>query len=148
MTRLLASAAGLVLILLAAPLDAGLFGNHGWFCRSSEECRHCQSQACMPRYRCTLKAERVPVEKECYDHDTERICVPGIRFPWQRCGEPRCTRVIEVRRLKTRKYECGTKCEYKWDVVDLCAPAEGAQAAGAEKSQTNTGSPPEPPTAP
>lgn len=90
--------------------------------------------------RCIFEAKPITVEKSCYEVDCEPICVPKVRFPWQKCCEPMCAEIKWVNVLKTRTYEC-EDCEYSWKVEwdgngcsceDHAAPAPKADQARAQ----------------
>lgn len=58
------------------------------------------------------------VTRECFDVECEYICIPGIKFPWQRCCEPpSCGKVRCVRRLTSHEHECGTRIVWDWEVT-------------------------------
>ena len=47
----------------------------------------CQAAGrCCGGPRCVGKAEMVDVEKHCWKIENEKICVPAVRFPWERGG--------------------------------------------------------------
>ena len=104
----------------------------------------CKSKQCCPKcdHVCKLDAEKVDVEKTCFEVESDYICIPRVVFPWQRpakksCGNcaacdgsgckscsacpnnGACVRKIKV--LKTKKYKC-PECEYTWSAekVDGC----------------------------
>jgi hypothetical protein len=43
-------------------------------------CLHCQDECC---HTCKLEAERVDVDKKCFEVECEVICIPRVVFPWQ-----------------------------------------------------------------
>lgn len=94
----------------------------GGFCRLGAK-RDCGGEP--PRYYCCPVVTQEPVEKECFTIEVERICVPRVRFLWQDCRDPLCSRLIKVHRLKKKTYECGTQCVYKWEVRDRQAECTG-----------------------
>ncbi|KAA5544282.1 hypothetical protein FYK55_07990 [Roseiconus nitratireducens] len=89
--------------------------------------------ACCPvcDHVCKLSAEKVEVEKQCFDVEAKVICIPRVVFPWQHakkaacaacdsCGGRGCSacvhngaRLRKVCVLKTEKYKCPA-CEYTW----------------------------------
>jgi len=66
------------------------------------------------------RAEVVPTKekKTTWDVECEDICIPAITFPWQKCCQPRCGKVITVNRLKKIEYECES-CGCKWSIESL-----------------------------
>lgn len=73
-------------------------------------------------YLLTCRAEVTlePVKKTCWEVQCEHICIPPVRFPWQKCGEPLgCGKIRCVKKLKEVEYECGQECVYDWKVVNL-----------------------------
>jgi hypothetical protein len=75
---------------------------------------------------CNLKAETVKVKEKCFKVENKSICVPPITLPW--CGKIGCARVLKVRTLASETEEV-EKCEYSWEVKDLCKPAEDSKSA-------------------
>lgn len=76
----------------------------------------CESQGCKS---CRLHVETLKVKKSCFYVECKEICIPPVRFPWQKCCELKCGKVKTVRVLKKHDYTC-EKCGYKWTVDDLC----------------------------
>jgi hypothetical protein len=66
-------------------------------------------------------------KKHCWCVETKTICIPKIRFPWERhsgdccaskdgcCPQPKCGRTKCVRVLVKKEYECPV-CKYNFDV--------------------------------
>jgi len=83
---------------------------HGHGCRESR-CPTCDK---------ICHAEIVPTKekKTTWDVECEDICIPAITFPWQKCCQPRCGKVITVNRLKKIEYECES-CGCKWSIESL-----------------------------
>jgi hypothetical protein len=82
-------------------------------------CPHC-GDACYPT---VTKGKET---KSCWNVDNVPICIPKVRFPWEKsccdkgCGKdgcvpPKCGRTKHVNVLMKHEYEC-SKCEYSWDV--------------------------------
>lgn len=105
-------------------------------CGSCNSCNSC-SHGCKT---CRLYVETLKQKKHCYFFECKDICIPPVRFPWQKCCELKCGKIKTVRVLKKHNYTC-EKCGYKWTVEDLCgscnsgacermppAPAKSAQA--------------------
>lgn len=102
------------------------FGHHAGPCGTC--CPRCHAY-------CQLTVTPDKEEKTCWEIECEEICIPAIRFPWEKCCEPKCGTVISVRRLKKVTYECPT-CKYEWTPV--CASC-GSCCGGAGAPQ---GAPP------
>ncbi|REJ93380.1 MAG: hypothetical protein DWQ34_10720 [Planctomycetota bacterium] len=80
-------------------------------CATAIECIYC----------CRPVVKRETVEKEGFDVECEYICVPGIKWPWQKCCEkPSCGKVKKVRKLVKREWECGEKCVWEWELSCCC----------------------------
>ena len=99
--------------------DQGYHGKDGGCSRSRAFCPHC-GDACYPTV--TKGTET----KTCWNVETKSICIPRIRFPWEKaccdkgCGKdgcvpPKCGRTKCVNVLMKHEYECST-CKYSWDV--------------------------------
>lgn len=79
---------------------------------------------------CQLTVTPDVEEKSCWEIECEEICIPAIRFPWEKCCEPKCGTVITVKKLKKVTYECPT-CKYEWTpVCSSCGNCCGAPAPG------------------
>lgn len=90
-------------------------------------CTHCGREFCYP------VPKEVTVSKHCWEVECKRVCIPAVRFPWERwfgggcdgcdagCDScrPRCGRVRWVRVLKKRKYDC-KKLGCDWIVNPVC----------------------------
>ncbi len=77
---------------------------------------------------CRLRVEPATEGKTCYEIDCTPVCIPAVRFPWQKCcGPARCGRVRVVAKLKEQTRETPT-CKYIWE--PLC-PACRAAPPGA-----------------
>jgi hypothetical protein len=48
-------------------------------CCGGGQCGRCRDVCCVTR-------EEVEVDKYCWNVNCEKICVPGITFPWEGCG--------------------------------------------------------------
>lgn len=89
---------------------------------------------CCPKCKssCKLKAEKVDVEKKCFEVESKTICIPRVVFPWQMpkkkagcsscdsCDGNGCSSCVNngattrtIRVLKTKKYKC-PECKYTW----------------------------------
>lgn len=86
-------------------------------CRSRAFCPHC-GEACYP----TVSKDKET--KTCWNVETKTICIPKVRFPWEKdcgkdgkdgCPTPKCGRTKNVNVLMKHEYECST-CKYSWDV--------------------------------
>ncbi len=80
----------------------------------------CNSNYCSHGCKtCRLYVETLKVKKHCFNIECKDICIPPVRFPWQKCCELKCGKIKTVRVLKKHEYTC-EKCGYKWDVENLC----------------------------
>ncbi|WP_146453141.1 hypothetical protein [Bythopirellula polymerisocia] len=82
-------------------------------------CRHCRSTTCTCEPVCCPKNVIGTEEKSCWKVACEYVCVPGFRFPWDKCCGPVCGWVRRVNVLEEHKYECET-CGYEWEVKCVC----------------------------
>jgi len=104
---------GLVVWGIASAASAGncLPGDCKPGCNNAVECV----------YRCRPVCKQETVKKDYFDVECEYICVPGIKFPWQKCCEPpTCGKVKRVHRLKKDSYECGTRTVWEWELTCQC----------------------------
>lgn len=92
------SAAVALVVMSANGAIAGEFG-----------CPCCQSCG----GACVLKVEQVEEEETCYEVECKEVCIPAVRFPWDRCRTPKCGRVRVVSKLKEDK-TTKTACKYEW----------------------------------
>jgi hypothetical protein len=109
---------------IATPVQAGC----GIACKSDQCCPKCN-------HVCKLTAEKVDVEKKCYEVETDYICIPRVVFPWQRPQKSACNsctscdgkgckscsacpnngaRIRKIKKLTSKKYKC-PECEYTWE---------------------------------
>lgn len=88
-------------------------------------CPSC-NHTCKPEY-ITKKVKKTTYEVEC-----KQICIPAVTFPWQKCCEPRCGKVITVKKLKKVSYQC-ERCGCKWKIepcgCDSCTSKGPVHAA-------------------
>jgi hypothetical protein len=76
----------------------------------------CESQGCKT---CRLHVETLKVKKHCFNVECKEICIPPVRFPWQKYCELKCGKIKTIRILKKQEYTC-EKCAYKWIVDCQC----------------------------
>ncbi len=97
------------------------FANPGTVCcdQSKAVCgtSSCHSQGCKT---CRMHVETLKVKKHCYNVECKDICIPPVRFPWQKCCTLKCGKIKTVRVLKKQNYTC-EKCGYKWTVECQCS---------------------------
>ncbi|MDA7980326.1 MAG: hypothetical protein MPJ50_16320 [Pirellulales bacterium] len=87
---------------------------------------HCGTTCPRCHQYCQLTVVPTTVEKSCWEIECEEICIPAIRFPWEKNCEPKCGTVITVKRLKKVKYECPS-CKCEWTpVCSTCGNCCGA----------------------
>ena len=128
----------------AVPLehDSGLTPvNYCDSCGVRDTC--CSNGCCCCEAVCCPKCIVEDVEKKCWNVESEYVCIPGIRFPWQHakntcscgtncgCGDrccdegccccpaPKCGKVRCVNVLEEEKYTC-QECGYEWNVQCVC----------------------------
>ena len=76
----------------------------------------CEVQCPCCDHVCTLTCESSKEGKHCWEVECKPICVPCIRFPWDKCCKPKCAKIKYVKVLVKREYEC-EQCKYKWTPV-------------------------------
>lgn len=121
--------------------------NHANAAAAGHRAHHGPCGANCPRCHKYCQLEIVPttVEKSCWDIECEEICIPAIRFPWEKCCEPKCGTVITVKKLKKVTYECPS-CECVWTpVCNTCGSCCGAPAQGEFAPPLGNPLPPQPP---
>jgi hypothetical protein len=103
-----------MLIAFAANVPA----QAGWLCGDGG--RKPANCGCQVKWVCCPTYEKEKIEKSGFEVESEHICVPKVKFPWQKCCTPRCAKVICVHRLKKETKECGEKCVIKWEAKQVC----------------------------
>ena len=108
-------------------------------CKPEQWC----NSACTPM-TCKPVCKYVPIKKQCFIVECKPICIPAIRFPWEKCcTEIQCGEMKYVNVLKKHEYECGEKLVVEWvlepcsngDCKATCVPNTGEQPVpAAEKS--------------
>lgn len=68
---------------------------------------------------CVLKVTEGKEEVVGFEVKPKEICIPGIRFPWDKCGTRRCGTVRTICVLEEAKKE-KTVCEYEWSIKTIC----------------------------
>jgi hypothetical protein len=88
-------------------------------------------QISCPRCHCCVpKVEIEKMKQHCWEVKCEPICIPQVKFPWERkpcaapCGEiycppAKCAKTRHVHVLQLVEYECEV-CKYTW--TPLCQP--------------------------
>lgn len=111
-------------------------------CCGDGSCGCCREVCCVTR-------EEVEVDKYCWNVGCEKVCVPGITFPWEGCGwsffghkqgssccgpcTGACTcgqaykparpgSVVCIRTLEKEDYACKA-CQCKWELRTVCTGA-------------------------
>lgn len=133
-------ALGLGLMLASAQFVSAQSFNIGCAdsgCASQGAC--CNEPTCCPNCHatCVFEAKMVKVDKSCYEVECKPICVPRVRFPWQKCCEPVCADIKYVKVLKVKKYEC-EECEYSWKVDEQPCSCGGCESMGIPASAIPT----------
>ena len=91
-------------------------------CRSCDnncgcvQCPSCEDQICR------LELDQSKVKKTCFKVEQKPICIPPVRFPWQRDCPPGISKTKLVKVLSKHTYEC-PNCTYKW-VLQECEPPQ------------------------
>ncbi len=81
----------------------------------------------LPDKTCVLSSEPTEVKKSCYRVECRDVCIPSIRFPWQKCVDsPRCGKVIRVKVLVDDSRSC-PDCKHDWNIVPICGCCARAQ---------------------
>jgi hypothetical protein len=75
----------------------------------TRKCPECECDSCV------LKLDEIEVKKSCFKTEQKEICIPKIRFPWQKCCPPGTSKSKVVTVLKKHSYKC-KECSYKWSV--------------------------------
>jgi len=88
-------------------------------------CLACQQESCDKT--CSPEWVTEKISKSCFYTERKEICIPAVRFPWDKCCTPKCGKVITIKLLKKRKYKC-EQCKVKWNIFGRgnsctdCAP--------------------------
>lgn len=123
---------------------------------AADDCAHppnarqpCDTGSCGSKLlTCRPTHEEEDVEKSCYDVECRHICIPPIRFPWEKCCEPKCAKIKAVHVLTKRTWDC-KKCVTNWNVDELgCLPGPCDAPACERADQAPVVSPPPPPAPP
>ncbi len=148
---------------MAAAIPA-FAGNHS---NCDEQCSSCTSKCCNKCPRCgdvcypTVKKDKE--KKHCWVVESEKICIPKVRFPWEKdcnecgdccscekkCPQPKCGRTKCVKVLMKCEYSCPT-CKYSWKAPPRGCGKGGCDQASAGDEHNAPASarelPPQPPT--
>ncbi|MCA9133067.1 MAG: hypothetical protein KDA45_07920 [Planctomycetales bacterium] len=68
---------------------------------------------------CVLEVSTEVEEGNGFEVESKEVCIPGIRFPWDKCGPRRGGGVRKVCVLKEVKQE-KTVCKYDWSIKTIC----------------------------
>ncbi|VAX40633.1 hypothetical protein MNBD_PLANCTO02-1404 [hydrothermal vent metagenome] len=80
---------------------------------AEQPCTECESEkTCLP------ESVTQKVKKSCYRIEYKEICIPKVRFPWEKYCEPKCGKVITVKILKKKKYT-RKKQATKWNIFSI-----------------------------
>lgn len=77
------------------------------------ECPCCQYFC---KHVCKLTKETEDEKKHCWNVQCKPICIPKIRFPWEKCCQPKGATLKYVHVLKKHEYKCPS-CKYVWTPV-------------------------------
>jgi hypothetical protein len=78
-------------------------------------CQRCGSGDCQCDLYCCPTKVVEKEEKTYWKVACEQVCIPGFRFPWEKCSSPVCGWVRPVKVLEEDSYECAM-CGYEWKV--------------------------------
>lgn len=124
---------GLALLAMIAGLPA-VFASDDTGCEeqgaqctscSDNQCTSCRCASC-PKCGelCFPTVKDGKKEKHCWKVKAKTICIPKVRFPWEKdccddcccdkgCPQPKCGRTKCVKVLMKHEYECH-ECKYSW----------------------------------
>ena len=116
--RLHLKALAIVAMVAGVPAFAGDEGNCAKRYTHCANCPHC-GEVCYPT------VSRDKKTKHCWKVESKTICIPKVRFPWEKkcneksccekeCALPKCGRKKCVKVLMKHEYEC-TVCKYSWN---------------------------------
>ncbi len=71
------------------------------------------------RPSCGVEVKEGKIKRHFWNVERKPICIPAVRFPWQKCGELHCGRVRAVRVMAIEEYDVPV-CEYNWKAPPLC----------------------------
>ncbi len=74
---------------------------------------------------CKLSSEIVKEKNYCWNVECKPICIPRVRFPWEKNCKPKCAKIKYVNVLEKREYEC-ENCTYKWTPVCADCGCDGS----------------------
>jgi hypothetical protein len=74
---------------------------------------------------CQTKTCKVTVEKEevdvaCFDVECVDVCIPPVRFWWERGPLRQCGKIRTVKQLVVEKHPKQV-CTYDWEVISICS---------------------------
>ena len=107
-------------------------------CRT-KKCREprCRKVACpscaVECDTCTLELDKYEEEKTCFKTEQKIVCIPPVRFPWDKCCPPGKSKTRTVNVLKVHKYKCKA-CGYKWKLDEMPEPTEPSAEDAAEQA--------------
>ena len=78
--------------------------------RSCDRCPNCNAEVCISESKIDKE------ERSCWKTEQKVICVPKVRFPWQKCDGPLCGQTRTITLLKKHKYECEV-CKHEWKIL-------------------------------
>lgn len=78
--------------------------------RPCDRCPNCNAEVC-------ISESKIEKEKRsCWKTEQKIICVPKVRFPWQKCDGPLCGQTRTITLLKKHSYECEV-CKHEWKIL-------------------------------
>lgn len=107
---------------------------------------HCCRNDCQVTGYCVPEVKKEKVVEEGWDVECKQICIPPVHCPFSNSCEPKCGKVIAVRKLVPDEIECGEECLLSYKLVDPCAQKEEDEKDA--KKEEKAKKPPKPVEAP
>ncbi|MCA9233092.1 MAG: hypothetical protein KDA57_20770 [Planctomycetales bacterium] len=113
-------------------------------CRCGKNCGgRCCSECC--EAVCCPKRVEKEVKKHCWKVEPKLVCIPGFRWPWERCDHKNpgcadgcdcaeccalpCGRVRCVNVLEKHEYKC-QECGYEWEAKCIRSSSQKGSCCG------------------
>lgn len=147
--RILAAGVLALVATISGPAWSTGHGHHG---------RHGAARRCLccPRCGevCKPSVERDLEDKTCWEVECETICIPRVRFPWEKapcgcCPPAKCARAKKVNVLIEYEYKCPV-CKYSFEAPESrpCGPGCRHCQGGGPCTQAPAAAPAAPPVLP
>jgi len=104
----------LALLLLA--ICGGTTASAQDACLETGGCPPCCPPVCEP-YKATCHPcwEHETEDDYCWQVEKDYVCIPPVKFPWQKCCELGCPRIRKINTLKIYEFERDF-CRFKWNL--------------------------------